>query len=280
MKTKNTVRCASAVALLLTTISITLNAAPPPGYTKIWEDNFDGAMLNAANWTIGLEDPATGDLVPGALGASLLNNSYAGYITPEDVVVSGGALTLTNQKRTYQGTDPVGTFQYTSGWIMSMHKVHFNGGTTAKYVEFRAKFPSGPKVWPALWMGAEGLSWPPEWDLWEYFGYLSGVGYDVMGNHLATGPSWRRVKWYSHWISNFDAIYDGETWHTYGWEWTPNGAVWYLDGVEVHRLAKTLRWPNTEMYLILNNGVKTDSPEGNTVYPNALVIDYVQVWSK
>ena len=38
------------------------------------------------------------------------------------------------------------------------------------YIEIKAKFPSGDKVWPALWLISEDLVWGPEWDMWEYFG--------------------------------------------------------------------------------------------------------------
>ena len=46
----------------------------PEGYQLAFEDTFEGTALNADNWTIGLRDPATGDLVPGAKGDRLLNH--------------------------------------------------------------------------------------------------------------------------------------------------------------------------------------------------------------
>lgn len=42
------------------------------GYSLKWEDHFN--ELNPKNWTIGLKDQATGDLVPGAHGQYLLND--------------------------------------------------------------------------------------------------------------------------------------------------------------------------------------------------------------
>ena len=83
----------------------------------------------------------TGDLVPGADGDHLLNTKNAAYITEEDTYAEGGSLVLRNQKRPYQGTSPQGDFDYTSSWVMSMHRVHFNKG----YVEIRAQFPTGDK---------------------------------------------------------------------------------------------------------------------------------------
>lgn len=263
--------------LLLLPLAGSLCAAPPSGdYVKVWEDTFDTGALDTNNWTIGLKDPGTGDIVPGAAGQYLLNTGYAGYITEEDVEVQSGSLRLKNQKRSYTGTDPVGSYDYTSGWVMSMHKVHFNKG----YVEIRAKFPTGDKVWPALWLIAEDLVWGPEWDMWEYFGYRQDAGgYDVMGTHLLR-DEYPNQKWSSSWIQDFDATYDNQQWHIYGFEWTDTHAKWYIDGVLVHTLNNTFgsSWPNEDMYLVLNNGVKSSSPDATTTWPNQLEIDYVSLY--
>lgn len=251
----------------------------PSGYSFVWNDQFSGATIDSNKWVVAsLRDPVSGNLVPGAAGDHLLNTRYSGYVTEDDCYVSAGSLFLLNQKRSYTGTSPAGNYQYTSGWVMSMHRALFNKG----YIEIRAQFPSGDKVWPAIWMCAEDLSWGPEWDLWEYFGYRSDVGYDNMGNHLAS-DSWPNVKWNTSWIKNYDAIYDCEAWHVYGFEWTTSNAVWTVDGLTVNTLLKSdlvnpSLWPNEDMYIILNNGVKTDSPDTTTTWPNSLQIDYVEVY--
>ena len=155
----------------------------PTGYAYVWGDRFGGNELDATKWFVGMRDPDTGDLVPGANGDYLLNDKYSGYVTEEDSYVEDGLLILQNQKRSYTGTSPSGNYQYTSGWVSSMHRGHLNKG----YIEVRAKFPAGDKVWPAILLVSEDLVWGPEWDLWEYFGYREDVGYDNMGMHLMTG---------------------------------------------------------------------------------------------
>jgi beta-glucanase (GH16 family) len=253
-------------------------AFAPSGYSLIWEDGFDGTTINTNNWVVGtLRDPVSGDLIPGAIGDHLLGTGYDGYITAEDSYVENGSLVLRNQKRTYQGTSPSGTYNYTTGWIHSMHRVFLNKG----YIEVRAKFPSGDKVWPAIWLISEDLVWGPEWDLWEYFGYRSDIGFDNMGLHLATG-TYPSIKWYSKWLSNFDVTTDCETWHVYGFEWTDTYAKWFIDGALVHTLyANTVtNWPNENMYIVLNNETRTDSPDAATTWPNTLEIDYIQVYEK
>ncbi len=247
----------------------------PAGYSMVWEDTFSGTSLDTANWTIGCRDPGTGDIIPGAAGAYLLNTNYAGYITAEDVWVSNGSLYLQNQKRSYTGTDPAGSYEYTTGWIMSMHKMYFNRG----YLEMLAQFPSGDKVWPAYWLIAEDLIWGPEWDVFEYFGYRPDHGYDVMGMNLAYG-SYPNINWLTNWIYGYDATYDCEAWHVYGWEWGPDSATWYIDGVEVAHMVNTIssNWPNEDMYIVLNNGVRTDSPDTTTTWPNYMIVDYIELY--
>jgi hypothetical protein len=218
----------------------------PEGYALAWGDQFSGSVIDTGKWVVAsLRDPVTGDLVPGADGDHLLNDKYSGYVTEEDSYVEEGSLILLNQKRSYTGTSPAASYDYTSGWIMSMHRGHFNKG----YLEIRAKFPSGDKVWPAFWLVAEDLVWGPEWDMWEYFGDRAGVGSDIMGNHLAV-DQWPNVKWDSSWIHSFDSTYDCEAWHVYGFEWTASNAVWSIDGTVVHTLDKSAskdpaQWPES-----------------------------------
>ena len=81
----------------------------------------------------------TGDIVPGADGDHLLKDKMCSYITEEDTYVEDGALVLRNQKRPYEGESPAGQYDYTTGTVISMHRVHLNRG----YVEARAQWPSG-----------------------------------------------------------------------------------------------------------------------------------------
>ena len=260
------------IVLVVSILSTSAIGTPPPSYIKVWEDTFDGTSLDGNNWSLGCKDDVSGNKIPGAAGTYLLNDGYDSYQTAEDVWVSGGNLYLQNQKRTYVGDDPAGTYEYTTGWINSMHKVYFNKG----YVEFRAQFPSGDKVWPALWLIAEDLRWGPEWDMWEYFGYRSDYGYDTMHNHLLTG----RTNWYGDAIDLYDQTYDCESWHVYGFEWHEDYAKWYIDGVPGTQInsADVRRYPNEDMYFVLNNSTRTDSPDTNTTWPNYVVIDYVELY--
>ena len=272
------------------------------GYTLAWEDDFSGPSIDTSKWVVAsTRDPSTGDRVPGAVGRHLLNFDYSGYITEEDTFIENGSLVLRNQQRSFAGTSPAGTFAYTSGWVMSMNRMSINKG----YVAFRAQFPSGDRVWPAVWMIADDLVWGPEWDIFEYFGSRD-VGKDIMGNHLATDTyvsSDNDIKWNANWIRRFDQDYDCEAWHDYGFLWTETCAVFLIDDEVVTTIRRDESeqpelWPDekvrlniaplasayipVQMYFVMNNGVKTSSPRGfsgNTQWPNSLVIDYFRVYN-
>ena len=264
----------------------------PSGYSFIWGDHFQGNELNSDNWFVGMKNPDSGDLIPGANGDYLLKDAYSGYVTDEDSFVQNGSLILRNQKRSYAGVSPQGNFEYTSGWVTSMQKVNFNRG----YIEVRAKFPSGVQVWPAIWLVSEDLIWGPEWDIWEYFGYRDSFnGYDAMGMHLMTGyeqsgsmwPNQDPQFWDMAWINSYHLNYNAENWHTYGWEWTETYAKWWINGKVVNTLYKNQSrrpdlWPDEAMYIILNNGVRTAAPDSDTstIWPNHLEIDYIELYQK
>ena len=253
-----------------------ISAFTPLNYSLVWADDFNNTSLNPNNWVVGCKDPVSGDSMPYAIGDYLINHDYAGYITPEDSYVQNGSLMLRGQKRNYTGTNPAGNYEYTDGWVMSMHRVHLNKG----YIEMRAKFPSGDKVWPALWLIAEDNVWGPEFDMFEYFGKRD-VRSDLMGSHLMTG-TYPITHWDTSYITSYDATYDCETWHVYGFEWTAGYAKWYIDGNLVNTLnaSSVSNWPDEEMYLILNNGQRSASEDHTTTWPNYLQIDYVRIYQK
>ena len=92
----------------------------------LFQDDFDGDELNAANWA--------------AANVSSMVNSEIEYYAPDDVMVVNGSLMIRAQKRT------MGDRYYTSGRIDTV-KFDFMYGE----VEMRAKMHRGPGLWPAFW---------------------------------------------------------------------------------------------------------------------------------
>ena len=85
----------------------------------------------------------------------------------------------------------------------------------------------------------------------------------------------------------YDQNYDADNWHIYGWEWTDEYAKWWINGKLVNILYKNQSrrpelWPDENMYIILNNGVRAAAPasDTSTIWPNQLEIDYIELYQK
>jgi len=261
----------------------------PTDYSLSWQDTF--STFNTHNWSRGLEcDSSVAHIIWNRAngGKCLLNNAYCSYITDEDAYIENGSLVLRNQKRSYKGEFPARQFQYTCGWVNSMNKKFFNGTRKGVYVEIKAKFPSGLKVWPAIWLVTEKPHWPPEIDIWEYFGHYWDGNDKMYMRYIypkTAKESWKKGNHAdsSESIDNFDKDHDCEIWHIYGYQWTADKMVWSIDGKIVRTLKKSSilkYWPNENFCLVMNNSVATKPANKNTTWPNYLAVDYLAVYEK
>lgn len=234
------------------------------GFQQIFADEFDGAALDRRWWT-------TTMAFIGRSGGRHHNTSYLSYSTDDDVILAGGTLRLRADAVPIEGTDPAGWFDFTQGFVSTHDRFAFTYG----YVEVRAKMPGGRGMWPTIWLMPADHTWPPEFDIAEYYGTPRQMRFG-----LASGTM-TEVKW-------DDALFElpaVETeWHTYALLWEPGRAVWMLDGV-VKLEVRGAQVPDKPMYLILNNGVSsrfgpTGEPDGSTIFPNFLEVDYVRVYQR
>ncbi len=253
---------ASAITALAMTGGFASLAAE--GYQQVFADEFEGATLNRAAWT-------TTMAFIGRAGARHHNYSYLSYATDEDVIVSGGTLRLRTDAVPIDGIDPVGSFAFTEGFVSTDERFSFTYG----YVEVRAKMPGGKGIWPTIWLMPVDHSWPPEFDIAEYYGTPQHIRFG-----LATGTM-RDVRWDDALF--FDPSVETD-WHTYGLLWEPGHAVFLLDG-EVKLEVWGAQVPAKPMYVVLNNGVSSrfgpsGEPDGSTIFPNFLEIDYVRVYQR
>jgi beta-glucanase (GH16 family) len=236
-------------AISLTVLTLTVNAAPPPGsWSLVWSDEFNGSSIDSSKWSWGS--------LP--WGGQHHNDEYASWITPEDSYVSGGSLWLRCRKAT--GSE-FGGYPYSEGFAHSNGKMNYTYG----YAEIRARYPTGKGVWPAFWSLPSG--WPPEFDIAEYFGSDNRMH---MG--LAYGTccpaSWNSSNFYNEGAQN---------WHTWGLEWGPGYAIWYKDGA-VKKTIYASYVPTVPMYLILNSGMRWDA-DSTTPFPNYFQVDYVRLYT-
>lgn len=262
----------------------------PQHYTLRLVDHFD--FFDPNNWSKGLMHDTDHSIRmiwnKNTGGENLLNDHYAGYLLDDNVYTKNGLLYLENRKQTVNGTNPIGEFDYSTGWINALQKINFNGTNKGVYIELRAKFPSGDKVWPAIWLidDSTNRGWPPEIDIWEYFGrFFNTNRTDLMYMRYIYGL-WNDKRDHSTAIEGFQAKYDATNqFHIYGFHWTESSMKWYIDGQLVHEKNKEIEiasidWPDKTMCLVINNGLLNVVAEGNTIFPNALILDYIKVYEK
>lgn len=131
-----------------TTCSILVNEDTPPqeGLSLIWEDNFDGNVLNSDHWV--LENSNGCDI--GLCGFG--NQELQAYTNrSENVRVENGKLVLAARRENLMERE------FTSGKVMTREKVNIAYGV----VEASIKLPDmNNGLWPAFWMLNTRNNWP------------------------------------------------------------------------------------------------------------------------
>ncbi|NRB63004.1 MAG: T9SS type A sorting domain-containing protein [Saprospiraceae bacterium] len=272
---------------------------PPEGYKIILSDDFDGSELNEAYWTKGLWGANGTHLFPNynsGGGTNKLNSNYAGYILDKNVVVTNGNLELHNIKEDHPGGDPEGPFHFTNGWIQGLGKITFNGTEKSIVIRMRMKWPTPEKddVWPAVWL-VEPTGWPPEIDIWEYFGspFNSNPDWDAddrMAFRYIWGENFNKRGSVKHDERWFDREYNADEFQVYEFEWNDRVMTSKVDGKEIGRFTRGLdvpenEWPKTgqDWSVIINNGRMQTTVNGyglNYATSNVFVIDWIDIFEK
>jgi beta-glucanase (GH16 family) len=238
------------------------------GWTKVFEDNFDGDLAKWNVWTGGA-----------------FNNELQHY-QQSNLQLLDGKLIITAKKETVTGsTNPYNstqkTFDYTSGRIET--KTLFSPSATASHVRMmaRIKLPSGIGMWPAFW--SYGADWPTqgEIDVIEARGQETGKYHTNYFYGTTAG---------SNVVSNASATItaDGDLstcYHVYELIWEKNKLLSLLDGKVVE--AKTSGGYIASLFgkqemIVLNLAVGGDffsDLDPNTIEPNAMSVDWVKVYT-
>ncbi|MFE4454907.1 lectin [Streptomyces sp. NPDC056796] len=257
-------------------------ASPPAAHTTAasaaaavtFSDEFDGAAGSAVDggkWQI-----ETGDNV---------NNHERQYYTAgnRNAVLDGqGHLVITARKENpgnYQCW--YGRCEYTSARLNTAGRFT----TTYGRVEARMKIPRGQGIWPAFWMLGNDIGqvgWPAsgEIDIMENVGFepstvhgtLHGPGYSGSGG-IGAGYT----------LPGGQAFADA--FHTFAVDWSPNAITWSVDGTVYQRRTPAdlggKQWVFDKPFFVILNlavgGYWPGDPDGSTVLPQQLLVDYVRV---
>lgn len=233
------------------------------GMTLVWRDEFSGTAVNTTDWTF-----ETG-------GGGWGNQELENYTTT-NATVSDGYLTITAKK---EGSS------YTSSRIKTAGKHDFQYGR----IDIRAKLPSGQGIWPALWMlgsNFDAVGWPKcgEIDIMEMIG---GSGRE---NTVYGTPHWYNSPEQEH------ASFGGQTslssgtfadkFHVFTIVWDASKIAWFVDDQKFHEIditPESLSEFNAPFFLIFNVAVGGNwpgSPDGTTVFPQSMLVDYVRVFQE
>ncbi len=269
-------------AVLSTALAVSL-----PSGTLAWSDEFTNATgapiaPNAATWGYDTGNSGFG------------NNELEDYC-------AWGSTTApcdTNNPNAYVGTDGVlhvvarqpSAGVYTSARLKSQGKFSFQYGR----VEVRAKVPESQGLWPAFWSMGNNIAtvnWPAsgEMDILERVnaaqtpdintGSIHGTGFT--GSNLGT-------------VYSFPSGETAADWHTYGMIWKPGSVAYYVDDPTHPYVTYTKAslaglsgavWPfdaGQSNFLLINlavGGIWPGSPDGTTVFPSELDVDYVRIYT-
>lgn len=245
------------VAILMTTPS-PLPAAPPgtqSSWQMVFEDNFTGSALDRSKW---LDAYAWGR-----------THNYNAYCAPENVIITNGLLRLKAEDKAQYDQE------FTTGVVSTYGKF----STTYGYIEGRFKVPPGDGetgLWPAFWLIPDDLSWPPEIDIFEFFGTSWGLQFSSWRCPEGSGADQKQL-WDRDYSTDF---------HTYAVDWRSDGMSWYIDGVKKGDFPVNCNTKN--MYLVVCFGVEYNE-NGNPSWfgrpapgtlPAYLDCDWVRVWKR
>jgi beta-glucanase (GH16 family) len=254
-------------------LSAGLRADPPPA----WQEEFNQATNSgplAATWSYDLGGGGWGN----AELETYTNSRSNSYVTDDTDATDGKALVIRAVK------DSSGN--YTSARIIS------SGLFATQYgrVEARMKLPKGQGLWPAFWMLGQNIGtvgWPAcgEIDIMEVLGQQPGKLY---GTLHGPGYSGGNGKGSSYVLPNGASFSDA--YHVFAVEWQPGQIDWLVDGTKYFTVKKTdipagTSWvPDVGPFFIILNlavgGNWPGSPDGTTVFPAELRIDYVRYYPR
>ena len=246
------------------------------GWSLVWSDEFDhpdGARPDGSRWVH--------DTGGGGWGNQELQ-TYTDRI--ENAVVRGGALRIIARAERFTGRDGIAR-DYTSARLKTLNRFVQTYGR----FEARIQVPRGQGLWAAFWMlGADmdSAGWPAcgEIDIMENIGREPALIHGTLH-----GPGFSGSDSLSRSAPGPAGAAFADRFHVFAVEWEPAEIRWLLNGQpfgsrRAADLPKGSRWVfDHDFYLLLNvavGGRWPGSPDGTTVFPQEMKVDYVRVYRK
>jgi beta-glucanase (GH16 family) len=249
-----------------------------PGWKLAWSDEFndaDGSPIDASKWTA-------------LVGGDGWGNQEREYYTTDaaNAHQEGGNLLITaTSEGAAAHTCWYGACQFTSARLQTKVKFEQAYGR----FEARIQIPRGQGVWPAFWMlggNLESAPWPScgEIDIMENIGKEPGV---VHGSLHGPGYSGGSPLTDEYTLPGGAKLAD--EFHLFAVEWEKDVIRFYLDDT-LYETKTTADVPAGKMwvydhpfFMLLNvavGGQWPGDPDGTTMFPQAMKVDYVRVYER
>ncbi len=271
----------------------------PAGWRLVWHDEFATTVIDTTHWAFDLGNSIISDsgrtVVPG-----WGNNELQCYTRDSTNVFARDGLLHLRATRARTDACP-----YQSARLKTRASDgHALFATRYGRIEFRAKLPVGQGLWPALWM----LPLADRYGTWAASGEIDIM--EARGQTISTvlGTLHYGARWPANTYTGSDYILPRSgsigDFHVYAVDWAPGRISWSVDGVTYQtqtfwwsssaqlngqgvkptRESDLNVWPapfDQPFYLVMNLAVGGNflgSPDGTTVFPAELVVDYVRVY--
>ncbi len=257
------------ICVALTAAVVPVLATSNEDMVLVWSDEFGGSAgqsPDASKWDYDI--------------GTDWGNAQLEYDTdrPTNVSLDGnGYLAIVAREEWYAGQS------YTSARIVTRNLYEPTYGR----IEARIKLPTGQGIWPAFWLLGNDIGsvgWPQcgEIDIMEYRGQEPNIAYGTLHGPGYSGGGGIGSA-YVLYNDRFDTAF-----HTFSVEWEENVIRWYIDGVLYHSVGPDdlggAEWVfDHPFYIILNvavGGTFVGSPDGSTVFPQTMLVDYVRVYQR
>ena len=243
-------------------------------WTLVWSDEFngpDGSRPDAAKWKF-------------EVGGNGWGNQELQYYTtrPENSFIRGGNLVIQTLQENFAGPDRVAR-NYTSARMTTQGLFEQAYGR----FEARVKIPRGQGIWPAFWLLGNDfgkVGWPAcgEIDIMENIGKEPSTIHGSMHGPGYSGDfDFTSVYKLPGGVNFFDDF------HVFAIEWEPGTVRFYVDQ-ELYstftpsRLPAGRKWVFDHPFFIVLNvavgGLWPGLPDSTTVFPQAMLVDYVRVY--
>ncbi len=248
------------------------NPVDKPGWSLVFQDEFDGPNLNESLWMTGFPWGRCNEI---AFNTDGPNMSFV-----------NGTVRLTAKRERVNGfcfdwdengvfTPFYRDFDYSTAMLYTVQPFKYG------YYECRFQAPKGQGFNAAFWLYGEKAE---EVDIFEIVESDNGAAQMTL-HWKDDDPLVGTSQWAKHVMPSGPAFDAG--FHTFAVEWTAEKVVWYLDNWEVPQPLFTQfihgrHIPDVEMHVILTLGVggMGGEPDATTVFPADFIVDYVRVYQR